>query len=195
MNKYTLIGSVTSPYVRRLRILMKDLELEFKAMMIFDPTQRVELKKVTPILKIPVLQIHSGDKTQNIYESRVIFNYLNKQHFKEELSLEEENLISIIDGINDSFVTLYMMKLADMPIDEDKRFIKAQRERIAEGFSHLNSLWAQDRRWNYTAISLYCLIDWALFRDLYDFRDTPVLLRFHQAHNNDEIVKATDPRS
>lgn len=195
MSKYTLIGSVTSPYVRRLRILMKDLDLDFKTTMIFDPLQRAELKMITPILKIPVLQIHTDGKTQNLYESRVIFNYLNKQHFKEELSLEEENLISIIDGINDSFVNLYMMKLAEMPIDEEKRFIKAQRERIAEGFSHLNSLWAHDRRWNYTAISLYCLIDWALFRELYDFRDMPVLMRFHQLHSDSEIVKATDPRT
>lgn len=195
MSTYTLMGSTTSPFVRRLRIMMNGLDFDFKTMMIFDPSDRKELKKATPILKIPILKINDEKSPKHIYDSRVIFNYLNKKHWKKDLSIDEENLLTVIDGVNDSLVTLYMMTLSQMTIEEDKRFIMAQRERIAEGFSYLADFWADNRPWDYQAISLYCLIDWAIFRNLIDIKKWPSLETFWLKHQGDDLVKATDPRS
>tara|TARA_R110000868_G_scaffold197846_3_gene444055 strand:+ start:715 stop:1302 length:588 start_codon:yes stop_codon:yes gene_type:complete len=194
MSSYTLIGSTTSPYVRRLRIIMQGLDYTFKPIMIFNPAQRIEFKKITPVLKIPVLQVHSEAGTQNIYDSRVIFNYLNKVHFKQELSIEQENTLTIIDGVSDSFVILYSMKLAGMTIEEDKRFIMAQRERVIEGFDFLDQLWARQQAWDYLSASLFCLLDWAIFRELMDIERWPNLKSFHQAHCNQPNLKESDPR-
>ena len=84
--KYIIIGSTTSPYVRRLRAYLHGLDCEFKSMMVFDPKDRQELLKISPILKIPVLKIEQGNDESYLYESRVIFNYINKNHFKLESS-------------------------------------------------------------------------------------------------------------
>lgn len=194
MEKYTLIGSTTSPYVRRLRILLSQTDYQFKNLMVFDPKQREELRQLTPVLKIPILQIDEGDKKQIIYDSRVIFNYLHKKFGGASLSIEDENLLTVIDGINDSFVILYSMVAAGMTLEEDKRFIKAQRERVSEGFGHLNSLWAVDRAWDYPAISLYCLLDWALFREQVDIDQWPKLKSFWLANQHHTSVKTSDPR-
>tara|TARA_R110000868_G_scaffold117600_15_gene312518 strand:+ start:23648 stop:24235 length:588 start_codon:yes stop_codon:yes gene_type:complete len=195
MKRYTLIGSITSPYVRRLRIAMDGLDFDFKAMMIFDQTQRIEFKKITPVLKIPVLQIHEGDQVRNVYDSRVIYNYLNKKHWQHDLSLEQENILTIIDGVNDSLVILYSMSLSGMKIEEDKRFIMAQRERVIEGFDVLDQHWASESTWDYPSISLYCLIDWAIFRELVQIDRWPNLTQFHQTMSNQPAVKETNPRN
>tara|TARA_R100000656_G_scaffold100727_1_gene73201 strand:- start:734 stop:1225 length:492 start_codon:yes stop_codon:yes gene_type:complete len=163
--------------------------------MIFDPAQRAEFKKITPVLKIPVLQIHSSGQIQNIYDSRVIYNYLNKKHWQHDLSIEQENILTIIDGVNDSLVTLYSMTLCGMKIEEDKRFIMAQRERVIEGFDVLNQLWTSESAWDYPSISLYCLIDWAVFRELIQIDRWPHLLQFYKVMAKQPLLKETDPRN
>ena len=191
MTSPILIGSTTSPYVRRLRIYLKDVEFDFRPLFVFEEADRKELKKLSPVLKIPVMKLSDS---QVIYDSRVIFNYFRKQLKQPELSLMDENLLTIIDGINDTLVILYSMQSSGIKIEEDKRFIKAQRERIVEGFDYLATHWAHDRSWDYPTISLYCLLDWASFRDLINIDEWPRLKQFWQSHQNSDQVKQTDPR-
>ena len=50
---YTLFGSQTSPFVRRLRLLMHSLPLEFKEMNIFETQDAVLLNKINPLNQVP----------------------------------------------------------------------------------------------------------------------------------------------
>lgn len=193
MSMYTVYGATTSPYVRRLRIMMRDLDFELKHLSIFDPNDRKELKQLSPVMKVPVLKINQD--SQLLYDSRAIFNYLNRKHFKQEISLADENIMTVIDGINDSMVILVMMGRFGMEVNEEMPYIKVQRERVIEGFDYLNSLWTEDRRWDYPAICLYSLIDWAMFRSqLHSLDRWSKLANFFKAHQNLPEVMSTDPR-
>ncbi len=195
--KYTLIGSTTSPYVRRLRIYLKTLDSDFQGMSVFDPKDRAVLKEISPILKIPVLKIHHNNSTQYLYESRVIFNYINKTHFKQEVTLQDENFLSVLDGVNDSLITLFLMKLSQMTIEEDKRFVMAQHERVQAGLAFLNQeiLSKAKPTCDYIVVSLYCLLDWIKFRELTDLSLYRELEKFHQELSPKEEYKLTDPRN
>lgn len=195
MKSYTLFGSTTSPYVRRLRIIMRDLPCELSKLSIFDQADRVKLKSMSPILRIPFIQIHDGANASTLYDSRVIFNYLNRTYWQQEISLEDENTLSVIDSINDAFVTLYTMQVGGVHVDEAASFVKVQRERVIEGFDYLSSLWTDDRAWDYPAISLYCLIDWMDFRGLENIQKWPRLQAFWHKNQTRPEVMATDPRS
>ena len=69
-----LIGSTTSPYVRRIRLLLSDEPYEFINLDIYGEG-RDELRRTNPTLKIPVLI----DGDQELYDSRVIARYLGQK--------------------------------------------------------------------------------------------------------------------
>jgi glutathione S-transferase len=48
--------------------------------------------------------------------------------------------------------------------------------------------------WNYLSISLFCLVDWILFRELVDLTKYPELLNFRTQNLQQAAVDVTDPR-
>lgn len=69
-----LIGSTTSPYVRKVRVVMAEKKLEYQ----FDPhnvwATDSDLMRTNPLGKVPTLVLKSGEV---IYDSRVIAEYLD----------------------------------------------------------------------------------------------------------------------
>ncbi len=70
-----LFGSTTSPYVRKVRVVMAEKKLEYQ----FEPTDvwapDCDMADTNPLGKVPTLQLlKSGDV---IYDSRVIAEYLD----------------------------------------------------------------------------------------------------------------------
>src|SRR5512138_3006560 len=106
---YTLIGSERSPFVRICRMLMfqHGIDFNFRVLNFVDSKEdAIALANETPINKVPVLI----DGDQKIFDSRVIIHHLSKKHGLKDLSLEEENIISVIYGCLDSSVILFLMK-------------------------------------------------------------------------------------
>jgi glutathione S-transferase len=193
MNQYTLYGSQTSPFVRRTRILLEKIPYEFKEMDLFGKDAHA-LSQINPINQVPVL-VHG---TQKIWDSRVIFNYLNRIHHFQDMSWEDENLLTAIDGAMNSAVSLLLMKRSNIDIDGDFMYIKRQRERIDSILNYLKPL-TQDSAlevWNIHTISLYCLLDWATFRHIIDLSHRPEYLAFLESYSCKDIVKTTQiPRT
>ena len=98
-----LIGSVASPYVRRTRLLLVDVDYEFRDLAIYD-ADKAELARRNPTLKIPVLI--DGETT--LFDSRVIQRYLASRLGQAPLEWDEENQLTVIDGANDAFVALFL---------------------------------------------------------------------------------------
>ncbi|HSG53014.1 MAG TPA: glutathione S-transferase N-terminal domain-containing protein, partial [Rheinheimera sp.] len=67
-----LYGSQTSPYVRRIRLLLADVPHDFVNMNIFAGSDRELLAAKNPTLRIPMLE----DNEQMIFDSGVIYRYL-----------------------------------------------------------------------------------------------------------------------
>ncbi len=187
-----LYGSTTSPFVRRLRILLANTEHEFIDLDIFSEDDRRQLALDNPTLKIPMLE----DDGTLLYDSRVIFRYLTDRVRHPELSWEQENILTLIDSANDSLVQMLILKRSGIDTSEDKMYFRVQRERTGIILQRLNEM-AKDMQfdqWHYPAICLYCLLDWIEFRELVSLSELDALLAFQQRHKDRIEIAATDPR-
>lgn len=187
-----LIGSTTSPYVRRLIMWMKDFQYDFEKVDIFNSADRAKLVEKNPTLKIPMLE--DGDTI--VLDSGVIFRYLSQKASLPSLSREQENLLTLIDSANDSLVQIFLLSRSDIDTSADKLYFRLQRERFDVIFGELNKAVEQGKfdEWNYASLSLFCLLDWVEFRARYDFSTLPALVAFHAEHATREEAKASDPR-
>ncbi|MBV1790578.1 glutathione S-transferase family protein [Marinobacterium sp. D7] len=188
-----LIGSSTSPYVRRIRLLLADAGqgYEFSDLNIYGE-DRDQLRRQNPALKIPVL--YDGDEV--IYDSRVIFRYLQEKLGLAPISWKQENLLTIIDAANDSMVAILLSQRSGLDTGEDRLYFNLQRERVEK------SLQALDQRvdegefgvWDYPSICLYSMFDWGLFRGLIDAAQYPHLAAWLAEQREQTGVANSDPR-
>lgn len=186
-----LIGSTTSPYVRRIRILLGEEPHEFVNLDIFDK-DREELRRQNPALRIPMLI----DGDQVLYDSRIIARYISAKQNRDPLTWDQENQLTLIDAANDSAVLLLQSKRSGLDIDSDAMFFRLQHERMDSSLKALAEQVEEGRfrDWNYPAICLYCMVDWVDFRGLSDFAGVESLLEFRDSYREDPWVQRTDPR-
>ena len=190
---YTLIGSKTSPYVRRLRLYLRDITYTFQTVNIFDPIEDERFARINPIKRIPVLMIDD----RPLFESRVIFNYLQKAHGRPSLSLAEENLVSVIDAWQDQLMQNFLLQRSGQTIDWQNDYYLRHADRQKNMTSYLASAIVKGEfsRWDYPAMSLYSLLDWGFFRDLFaNTKLVPALQNFYESAAGQPVVPGTDPR-
>ena len=187
-----LLGSTTSPFARRLRIYLADKEHEFINLDIFANKDRELLTKNNPAQKVPALI----DGEQCIYDSRVIFRYLTCKYQEAPLNWSQENLLTLIDAVNDSLVSILLLQRSNVDTEQDSLFFNLQRERIEQVFTVLNEEVKKGcfSDWQYPAICLFCLLDWVEFRSLAKWQHFAQLKEFHQKNNSLAIVERTSPR-
>ena len=187
-----LYGSTTSPYVRRLKIWLNNDDYQFIELDILSQAGHEILKQKNPTLKVPVL--FDGD--QAIYDSKVIYRYLNSKYNRENISWDDENNLTLIDAANDSFVELLMLNRSGISADSNIMFIQRQKARTQDLLHLLNDkvLAGEFDTWQYPAICLYCLLDWIKFRELFDISQLSALADFITTNHNNPGVKESDPR-
>jgi glutathione S-transferase len=191
-----LLGSTTSPFVRRLRLYSVQLNItnfDFVNLDIFASSEdRQLLTEKNPAQKVPALL----DEDQCISDSRVIFRYLSQKYQQPSLTWPQENLLTVIDAANDSLISLFLLKRSGLDTSEDRFFFNLQHERVEKTFLALDQAAknGEFEQWHYPAICLYCLLDWVEFRQLYDFSSLTDLVEFHRINTNNDDVKETDPR-
>jgi glutathione S-transferase len=186
-----LLGSTTSPYVRRTRLLLADRPYDFVNLDIYGEG-RDELRKHNPALKIPMLD----DDGQEIYDSRVIARYLGAKLGIAAPSWDQENQLTLIDAANDSCVTMLLSKRSGLDIEQDAMFYNIQRERIMTTLRTLSAMVdaGEFTDWHYPSICLFSLIDWLDFRALVDFEGIESLLAFRDHNLQQPMAAETDPR-
>lgn len=188
-----LIGSGMSPYVRRIRLFLEGREYDFVNLNIYSPEGRAELAAYTPAMKIPVLI----DGNQKVYDSRMVHRYLNDKQEGVPLSWDQENLLTLIDAANDSFVILLLSARSNLNTDTDTLIFNLQKERIERTMPLLEQAVANGEfsTWDYPSICLFCLLDWVNFRDLRDLAEYPNLVDFHNKNTSMPGVEASNPRN
>lgn len=187
-----LFGSNTSPYVRRLRVWLAERDYQYINIDIFSKEGRAVLKSKNPTLKIPMLE----DGAQIIFDSNIIYRYLTQKFGDPELSWPQENQLTMINAASDSLIQLLLCERSNLDTKADILFFKLQRERLQELFSELDQQAADNKfdSWNYATIGLYCLIDWAAFRKLFDLTPFQHLKEFYVQHQTSPWIAETDPR-
>ena len=187
-----LYGSQTSPYVRRIRLLLATTAHEFINLNIFTGEGRQTLAAINPALRIPMLD----DAGQVIFDSGVIYRYLAVKLGIAPLSWYQENQLTVINAVSDSLVMLLQCSRSGFDPNDDKLFFNLQRERVATSLYVLEQQAANNEfaNWDYVAMALYSLVDWTLFRELMEFDDYPALLAFVAQNKTQPMIKDSDPR-
>lgn len=195
-NSLTLIGSTTSPYVRKLRIYMhyNQIPFEFKSINYMTAEDGAFLKELNPINKIPVLLIDQ----KPLFDSRIIYQYLNRdlviKNQTESDSIDDENALSMIDGFLETAVNLFSLHRAGIDIlNSGNSYIEKQ---VARLDLILNNLipWtesAKAQNWNFHTMSLYCSLEWGNFREMIVLTNYPELQTFVEKFSNSEYVVET----
>lgn len=189
---YELYGSRPSHFVRRIRMLMENIPFEFREMNIFETEDGEKLKKLNPANQVPVLV----DNGVRIWDSRVIFNYLNEKHKLYKLSLEDENTLTAIESGMSAGVTLILLKRSGFNIQEPSMIVTRQNERIQLVLDFMKPYLVGPglTEWNFITMSLYSFLDWISFRELAPLDHRPEVAKFLAAHAERPIVKSTNPR-
>lgn len=187
-----LYGSIASPFVRRLRIALYGRAFEFVALNIFEAAGREQLIRLNPTRKVPMLE----DNGTVIFDSGVIYRYLVATHGLPALTWLEENNLTTINAANDSLVELLLCQRSGFDTNDDRLFFNLQRERVQATLAILDQKVADGEfaNWNYVAQSLYCLVDWAAFRQLADLTPFANLQGFLATHAQRAEITSTDPR-
>lgn len=187
-----IFGTLVSPYTRRIRLLLNNVEHEFVDLDIFSTAGREVLNNNNPANKVPLLK--DGECT--VLDSRVIFNYLSDKLSLKPLTWQQQNLLTVIDAANDSLVVLMYGRRSGLPVNEDFMYFNLQHERIKSVFASLNNDVSKGifDEWQYPSICLFCLIDWVMFRDVIDLSQYQHLLSFHHKMQQMPGIAETDPR-
>ncbi|MEO5667512.1 MAG: glutathione S-transferase family protein [Bdellovibrionota bacterium] len=188
-----LYGSLTSPFTRRLRVVLDPSLYEFILKDIFSPVDRESFKSLSPVMKVPVLQ----DGETLVYDSRLIHRYLGDKGLVAKLDWSTENLQTIIEGVSDSLVNMLLLKRSSVVLDPGSPLGLSHAARVTESLAYLEKEASEGTfgRWDFVSISLYCLIDWARFRELVSMEKYPHLLRFTEDCVSRPRVVDTDPRN
>lgn len=192
---YTLVGSFTSPYVRKMRLLLFKLgTYEFKSINYLEQKDGEYLKSINPINQIPILL----DGETKIFDSRVIYNYLAKKHHFKALSVEDENILSAIDAAMDTSINLFSLKRGGLDIEAPNAYITRQKERVPLILNYLTP-WVKSLdpknpdHWNFLTMSLYSYLYWLEYRSVLDLSPYPVLKNFLHQFKDSPGVQETNP--
>jgi glutathione S-transferase len=184
-----LFGSVTSPFVRRVRMLLADRDYELVPVNVYEPAGQQLLAQYSPVGRLPVLV--DGDEV--IWDSALICEYLNG----EPEPLPSKKLLVLINEANDAGVTLFQFQKFGMGIDSTYAHNCQRRLRQILGYlnDYLLSNPAFAEAWQTPQISVYAMLDWLAFREVIEWRASyPQLLAFVERHQQRPEVLATDPR-
>ena len=186
---YVLYGSKTSPFVRRIRMLLEGIPYEFKELNIFEGQDAVELNKINPINQIPVLT----DGEISIWDSRIVFNYLNSIHRFQNFDWQDENTLTAIDGAMNAGVSLLLMKRSGINTTEPYMYVVRQKDRMDSILDYLKPFIKEHalNNWDFHTISLYAYLDWAVFRGLINLENRPECLELLDKYKDKSIVIET----
>jgi glutathione S-transferase len=211
-----LYGHDTSPYVRRVRVLLAEKGLDFTRDTDSWSTPDAEVMRINPLLRVPAL-VDEDAKTalgsaQHLLDSKLIATYLYDRFpqvasiaeppllstlFHPQHRYDDENLLHAIDAATDSAINLFLLEL-DGVQREKVPYLQRQAERMRRCLSWLDDQLAgrttfHDGSFAFIDIALICALDWFLFRNRYPVLEHKHLAKFLDAHRRRETVAATHP--
>lgn len=197
----TLYGSITSPFVRRVRMVALEATVDVVLVDTNTPEGRDRLHAKSPIWKVPAAEIEGTV----IWDSSTILDVLIARAPKQVLRpfptsalarAHEENLIHAIDEATLSAVRLfYLEKDAIMPTGA---FLTKERDRVGSILGYLDGVVRDGRCTEHEGfgraeLALLTGLDWMRFRERIDLADYPRLSTFHAAHRDRPSFVATSP--
>ena len=203
-----LIGSLASPYVRKVRIVLaeKKLDYAFELENVWVPETRIA--QSNPLGKVPCLVMEDGSA---LIDSRVIVEYLDTLtpvckllpaggNGRERADIK--NWEALADGILDAGVLMRLERAQRPPELQSDAWIARQHEKVTLGLAALaarlgESVYCAGKNYTLADVAVGCALGWLSFRfpDI-DWRgEHPALARLFDKLSERQSFKDTVPQA
>lgn len=180
-----LIGSLASPYVRRIRIQLGDRDYDFEPVNVFSDEGQKRLLEFSPTIRVPILL----DEENIIWDSLLIAQYLSGA----AIEIETQKHLVLVNEITDAGIQLFQLRKFGTDANDSGIFSQNNLKRIdaiLKSFENKNL-----DNWDLVSQWLFCTLEWFDHREVYDWRPRfPELERFVDIHQGQAFVSETAPK-
>jgi glutathione S-transferase len=168
-----LIGSVTSPYVRKVRVVMAEKKLDFSLALENVWVPETTIQEVNPLGKIPCLVMEDGS---TLYDSRVIAEYLDtispvckllppNGRDRAEVKVWE----ALADGVLDAAILVFLERRERRPEQQSQKWIDRQMGKVHAGLREMSaklgeSTYCMGTHYSLADVAAGCALGWLAFR-------------------------------
>ena len=168
-----LIGSFTSPYVRKVRVVMADKKLDVSFVQENVWVPETTIQQVNPLGKIPCLVMEDGS---TLYDSRVIAEYLDtispvckllppNGRERTEVKVWE----ALADGVLDAAILVFLERRERPPEQQSAKWIERQMGKVHAGLREMStrlgdSSYCMGIHYTLADVAVGCALGWLAFR-------------------------------
>ena len=202
-----LLGSSTSPYVRKVRVVMAEKKLDYRFQEEAVWTEETRISESNPLGKVPCLVMEGGEA---VFDSRVIVEYLDTLSPVGKLiptsgreRAEVKTWEALADGVLDAGVLARMEATWAHRKDSERSqaWIDRQMSKVRAGLTAMSlglgeKPYCSGIHMSLSDIAVGCSLGWLAFRfPEIDWRtDHPNLARLHDKLLQRQSFKDTEPR-
>jgi glutathione S-transferase len=192
-----LLGTPTSPYTRKIRVLLKSLGRAHEFVDTRTDAGAAALSSVAPLGKIPVLVVDGEGGV--IPDSSLITTWLwatDEAALRaagwtlDPLDWADRRLQVVVEGALDAAINHRYLRLDGF---SDAGYIAKQRLRVERTLAWLDGRITFQRPLGVAALSLGCALDWIAFRNVLDIASWPALAAFRDAWHGSGLGAGSEP--
>jgi glutathione S-transferase len=194
-----LYGTITSPFVRRVRVVAAELGCAVEFVDTAAEGGQAALRAITPIRKVPVAIVDG----RTLFDSRVIIEWLTTTRGFGGLTppsdrWHEANLVNAIDAAIDSAIQVFYLRRDGVAI-EGNVFAQRQQERVDSILEWLGQQLSTDHGSfgagvGLAEVSLISGLDWMDFRNAYPTERAPQLAKLRATWADRPSIASTRPQ-
>lgn len=167
-----LIGSLTSPYVRKARVVLAEKKIDYDFELDSPWTPETQVANVNPLGKIPVLVL---DDNTVLFDSRVIVEYLDNVAPNNKLMpgpnrerSEIKRWEALADGVCDAAALVFLEKKRPAA-QQGTDWIARQEDKIIRSLEFMSgelgeNSWCMGTNFSLADITVGCALGYLLFR-------------------------------
>ncbi|MFZ2854101.1 MAG: glutathione S-transferase [Rhodocyclaceae bacterium] len=167
-----LIGTLTSPYARKARVVLAEKKIEYDFELDSPWTPESQVANVNPLGKIPVLVL---DDNTVLFDSRVIVEYLDNVAPNNKLMpapnrerTEVKRWEALADGVCDAAALIFLERKRP-PKQQSADWIARQEDKIARGLEFMSTqlgenTWCMGTHFSLADIAAGCALGYLAFR-------------------------------
>lgn len=167
-----LIGSLTSPYVRKVRIVLAEKKIEYEFELDSPWTAESKIPDVNPLGKVPVLIL---DDSTVLFDSRVIVEHIDSVAPNNKLMPESNRERSevkrwgaVADGICDAAALIFLERKRPAA-QQSPEWIDRQYDKIKRGLDYMSaelgeSSWCTGTHFSLADVTVGCALGYLVFR-------------------------------
>lgn len=200
-----LIGSLASPYVRKVRVVLAEKKLDYDYVLenVWSPETRIN--ESNPLGKVPCLMMEDGSP---MYDSRVIAEYLDTltpvckllpPNGRERADVKVWEALA--DGVLDAAVLVRLEKILRPEVQQSQAWIDRQMVKVNAGLGVMSkdlgeAAFCMGTHYTLADVAVGCALGWLAFRfPEIDWRgDYPNLARLHDKLSERQSFRDTVPQ-